>query len=99
MCCFVANRRACSRSISGLRLKRPARLTGTTNMRKRKMQMNGIQMNRFHLVGVVVVGIAAVAVFMLWRAQGTGLEEARAARVSSLADGPRVQVVAVTQGP
>jgi len=45
------------------------------------------------------VGIAAVAVFMLWRAQGTGLEEARAARVSSLADGPRVQVVAVTQGP
>lgn len=63
------------------------------------MRKRGLLSNRFHLVGIVIVAIAAVAVFLLWRAQGTGLEEARAARLSTLSAGPRVQVVSVTQGP
>lgn len=62
-------------------------------MRKRKA------FSRFHVAGIVVVAIATVAVFLFWRAQGTGLEQARAARLSALAAGPRVQVVSVTTGP
>ena len=62
-------------------------------MRKRKA------FSRFHIAGVAIVAIATVAVFMFWRSQGTGLEQARAARLSALSAGPRVQVVTVEAGP
>src|SRR5258708_30032754 len=80
-------------SIKGLKPKRQGGHTGTTDMRKRKA------LSRFHLAGIVVVAIATVAVFMFWRAQGTGLEQARAARLSAIAARPRGQGVSVTAGP
>jgi membrane fusion protein, multidrug efflux system len=78
--------------INGSKPKPPARRLGAISMRKKSG-------SRFHLIGVAVVAVAAAAVFMLWRQQGTGLEEARAARVSAQEAGPRVQVIAVAQGP
>jgi RND family efflux transporter MFP subunit len=63
------------------------------------MRERRAKLGRFHVVGGAVIGAALVAVFMLWRSQGQGLEEARAARVASLDAGPRVQVVSVIQGP
>lgn len=57
------------------------------------------KVSRFHVIGVVLMAVAMVVVFLLWRSQGHGLEEARAARVATLEAGPRVQVVPVIQGP
>jgi RND family efflux transporter MFP subunit len=57
------------------------------------------KLSRFHVIGVAILGAALVAVFMLWRSQGQGLEQARAERAASLDAGPRVQVVSVVQGP
>jgi len=63
------------------------------------MRKHGALVSRFHVVGTVVILAALIAVFMLWRSQGHGLKEARAARVATLAAGPRVEVVTVAQGP
>lgn len=52
-----------------------------------------------HFVGVGIVVAAGFGVFHLWRSQGSDLDQARAAQAQTLALGPRVQIVAASQGP
>jgi membrane fusion protein (multidrug efflux system) len=52
-----------------------------------------------YLVGLLVVGGAAVAVFVIWQQRGSGLAASSAALASTVERGPKVQVVTVTQGP
>jgi RND family efflux transporter MFP subunit len=52
-----------------------------------------------HYVGVGIVAVAAIGVFQLWRTQGSDLDQARSALAQTVALGPRVQVVAVKEGP
>jgi membrane fusion protein (multidrug efflux system) len=52
-----------------------------------------------YLVGLLVVGGAAVAVFAIWQQRGAGLAAASKALAETVERGPKVQVVTVQQGP
>jgi multidrug efflux pump subunit AcrA (membrane-fusion protein) len=58
-----------------------------------------VRLGPVHFAGLVVVGVAAVATVLFWRGQSGNLADARAARATEVALGPRVQAVAALQGP
>jgi membrane fusion protein, multidrug efflux system len=57
------------------------------------------ELRLIHFVGIGIVAVAGIGVFQLWRSQGSDLDQARSARAQTVALGPRVQVIAVSQGP
>jgi membrane fusion protein, multidrug efflux system len=59
----------------------------------------GARLSRFHVVGLVIVAAAAMAVVWVWSAQVGGLAESRTARATEASTGPRVRAVAALQGP
>src|SRR5215218_1466500 len=93
--CCGASRPVCTRSISALRPRRPARRREAPSMASSR----GLRTLAFYLLGIVVVAGAGLAAGYFHVTRNQDVAAAREARAAAVEIGPRVEVMTVEAGP